>query len=69
MDKLFLNIDEEYEYYSKLYYERFKKKAFIAMPGGSKEKTIEAIKKSLEQNRDLLNEIFYPNSSDKNILY
>ena len=65
----FKNIDEEYEYYSRIYYETFGKKAFLAMPGGSKEQTIYAIKKSLEANKDLLAEILYPNSSDKNILY
>ena len=45
MDKKENNIDEEYKYYSKLYYEKFGKRAFIAEPGGSKEKTIDAIKK------------------------
>ncbi len=66
MDKEFKNIDEEYSYYSKLYYEKFGRKAFIANPGGTKEKTIEAIKKSLEANKDLLGEIFSP---DKDNLY
>lgn len=69
MNKEFKNIDEEYNYYCKLYYEKFRKKAFIAIPGWTKEKTIEAIKKSLEENKDLLGEMFYPNSNDDNILY
>ncbi len=63
------NIDKEYEYYSKLYFEKFGKRAFIAEPGGTKEKTIEAIKKSLESNEDLLGKIFYPESDNKDILY
>lgn len=61
------DIDSDYKYYSKLYFDKFGKKAFITMPGGTKEKTIEAIKKSLEENKDLLGEIFNPN--EDNILY
>lgn len=63
------DIDEEYEYYSKLYFEKFGKRAFIAKPGGTKEKTIEAIKKSIEVNEDLLGKIFYSQSDNKDILY
>ena len=36
------------------------------MPGGSEEKTIDAIKKCLEQNKDILDELLYP---DENNLY
>ena len=40
MDKEFKNIDEEYSYYSKLYYEKFGRKAFIANPGGTRKKLL-----------------------------
>ncbi|HIT10006.1 MAG TPA: hypothetical protein IAC24_00115, partial [Candidatus Onthousia faecigallinarum] len=36
--------DKEFEKYCKLYEERFGKKAYVAEPSGTKEKTIEAIK-------------------------
>lgn len=45
----------------------FGKKAFIANPGGSKEQTIDAIKKSLIEQKDLLDEIL--NSNEQNIYY
>ena len=60
-------IDKEYKYYSKLYYEKFGIKAFIQNPGGTKEKTIELIKKSLKENKDLLGEAYA--SEKKNILF
>ena len=68
MKDKFQNINEEYEYYSNLYYEKFGKKAFVANPGGSKEQTIEAIKISLEKNKDLLGNILNP-ECDKDTLY
>ena len=37
------------------------KKAYVAEPSGTKEKTIEAIKTCLEKNEDLLDKILYPN--------
>lgn len=66
MIKSIKNTNDEYDYYSKLYYDKFKKKAYISMPGGSEEKTIDAIKKCLEQNKDILDELLYP---DENNLY
>lgn len=45
VDSIIDDIDENYKYYSRLYFEFFGKKAFIANPGGSKEQTIDAIKK------------------------
>ena len=62
-----IKIDENYKYYSRLYFEFFGKKAFIANPGGSKEQTIDAIKKSLIEQKDLLDEIL--NSNEQNIYY
>jgi hypothetical protein len=67
MDSIIDDIDENYKYYSNLYFEFFGKKAFIANPGGSKEQTIDAIKKSLIEQKDLLGEIL--NSNEKNIYY
>ena len=53
--------DKEFEKYCKLYEERFGKKAYVAEPSGTKEKTIEAIRVCLEKNEDLLDKILYPN--------
>ena len=60
MKEKFVNIDEEYNYYSNLYYKKFGRKAFLANPGGSKEQTIQAIKRSLEEDKDLLGELLNP---------
>lgn len=53
--------DEEYDKYCKLYKEKFKKRAYIAEPNGTKKQTIEAIKICLEKNEDLLDNLLYPN--------
>lgn len=53
--------DIEFEKYCKLYEEKFEKKAYIAVPSGSKQQTIDAIKLCLEKNEDLLDELLYPN--------
>lgn len=53
----------EYDRYAKMYEERFGKKAYIAEPSGTKEQAIKAIKKCLERNEDILDEIYYPNKS------
>lgn len=53
--------DKEFEKYCKLYEEKFGKRAYIAEPSGTKQKTIEAIKICLEKNKDLLDELLYPN--------
>lgn len=67
VDSIIDDIDENYKYYSRLYFEFFGKKAFIANPGGSKEQTIYAIKKSLIEQKDLLDEIL--NSNEQNVYY
>lgn len=54
-------INNEYDKYSKLYQDKFLIKPFISHPGGSKLKTINAIKASLEKGEDLLGEMLYPN--------
>lgn len=53
--------NKEFEKYCKLYEDKFRKKAYIAEPNGTKQKTIEAIKICLEKNEDLLDELLYPN--------
>ena len=53
--------DKEFEKYCKLYEEKFGKRAYIAVPSGTKEQTIDAIKTCLEKNEDLLDRILYPN--------
>ena len=53
----------EYDRYAKMYEERFGKKAYIAEPSGTKEQAIKAIKKCLERNEDILDDIYYPNKS------
>lgn len=64
--------EKEFEKYCKLYKEKFGKRAYIAEPSGTKEKTIEAIKICLEKNEDVLDRLLYPNlekDKDNNILY
>jgi len=53
------NEDIEFEKYCKLYEERFGKRAYIAEPSGTKQQTIDAIKKCLEENRDVLDELLF----------
>lgn len=67
IDNVLDDIDEKYKYYSNLYFELFGKKAFITNPGGSKEQTIAAIKKSLIEQKDLLGELLNP--IEENIYY
>lgn len=59
--------DEEFNKYCKLYKEKFGKKAYIAEPNGSKQQTMEAIKTCLEEDKDLLDKILYPNFDNKNL--
>lgn len=58
-----LNEGQEYLKYSKLYEEKFGKKAYIAEPSGTMEQTIAAIKTCLERNEDLLDSLLYPEDS------
>lgn len=50
-DNKFKKMNDELKYYFKLYEERFNKKAFIQIPGGTPEKTINLIKESLFQTQ------------------
>ena len=54
-------LDEEFEKYCKLYEEKFGKKANIPEPSGTKEFVIECIKKCLQENKDILGDLCYPN--------
>lgn len=53
------NEDIEFDKYCKLYEEKFGKRAYIAEPSGTKQQTIDAIKKCLEENRDILDELLF----------
>ena len=54
--------DKEFEKYLKLFKERFGRNAYIADPSGTKQQTIEAIKICLKENKDILDELLYPNT-------
>lgn len=54
--------DKEFEKYLKLFKERFGRNAYIAEPSGTKQQTIEAIKICLKENKDILDELLYPNT-------
>lgn len=65
-------LDEEFDKYCKLYEERFEKKAYIPEPSGTKEFVIECIKKCLQENKDILFDLYYPNfkkNMENGILY
>lgn len=54
-------LDEEFDKYCKLYEEKFGNKVTIPEPSGTKEFVIECIKKCLQENRDILGDLCYPN--------
>lgn len=51
--------DKEFEKYLKFFKERFGRNAYIAEPSGTRQQTIEAIKKCLELNKDILDDLYY----------
>lgn len=59
-----LEEDEELLKYFKIFEERFGRKAYIAEPGGTREKTIEAIKICLKEDKDILDELLFPDKKD-----
>lgn len=59
--------DKEFEKYLKLFKERFGRNAYIAEPSGTKQQTIEAIKICLKENKDILDELLYPNTENISI--
>lgn len=58
--------EKEFEKYSKLYEEKFGKKAYIAEPSGTMKQTIAAIKICLDKNEDLLDSLLYSEDSNYN---
>lgn len=54
--------DKEFEKYLKLFKEKFGRNAYIAELSGTKQQTIEAIKICLKENKDILDELLYPNT-------
>lgn len=60
--------DMEFEKYLILFKERFGRDAYIAEPSGTKEQTIKAIKTCLKKNKDILDQLLYPNN-DSNFIY
>ena len=54
-------LDEEFDKYCKLYEEKFGNQVTIPEPSGTKEFVIECIKKCLQENRDILGDLCYPN--------
>lgn len=64
--------EKEFQEYSKLFFERFNRYAYIAEPSGTKKETINAIKTCLKEDKDILDKLLYPNfdeDMDKKILY
>jgi len=53
--------EKEFEKYCKLFRERFGRNAYIAEPSGTMQKTIEAIKRCLEEDKDILDDLLFPN--------
>ena len=53
--------EKEFDKYCKLYEERFGKRPYIPEPSGTKEFAIECIKKCLTENKDILDDLYYPN--------
>lgn len=55
--------DKEYIKYSEKFQKRFGRSPYIAEPSETKTQTIEAIKKCLKENKDILDELLYPDSN------
>ena len=54
-------IEKEFDKYAELYKKRFNKNAYIPEPSGTIEFAIECIKKCLDEDKDMLDELYYPN--------
>ncbi len=54
-------IERKFEKYSKKFKAKFGREAYIAEPSGTMEQTIKAIKICLKENKDILDELLYPN--------
>lgn len=60
-EKVLSEEEKEFEKYCKLFKERFGRNAYIAEPSGTMENTIKAIKKCLKEDKDILDDLLYPN--------
>lgn len=63
--------DEDLEFieYSKKFQERFGRKPYIAEPSGTMKQTIKAIKTCLKKDKDILDELLYPNKNGENVIF
>ena len=63
--------EEEIEFfkYSKKFKERFGREPYIAELGGSIEQTINAIKICLKKDKDILDELLFPNKYGENVKF
>ena len=62
----FIETENEFQKYSKLYHDRFGKWPYLPANGGSTERVIEIIKTCLEKDEDKFDDLLFP---DKNVLY
>ena len=60
--------EKRYIKYSNKFKERFGRNPYIPEPSGTRKQTIKAIKKCLKQDKDILDELLYPNNNE-NALY
>lgn len=56
-------IKENYEEYSKIFFDKFGEYPYISETGGTYEKAIEAIKICLKEDKNILDQIYYPQIS------
>lgn len=60
---------KEFFKYSKKFKERFGREPYIAEPGGSIEQTIRAIKICLKKDKDIFDELLYPDKYGKDVKF
>ena len=60
--------EKRYIKYSNKFKERFGRNPYIAEPSGTRKQTIRAKKRCLKQDKDILDELLYPNNNE-NVLY
>ena len=60
--------EKRYIKYSNKFKEKFGRNPYIAEPSGTRKQTLLAIKKCLKQDKDILDELLYPNNNE-NVLY
>lgn len=56
--------EKRYIKYSNKFKDRFGREPYIAEPSETRKQTINAIKKCLKQDRDILDELLYPNNNE-----